>query len=135
MTVRGALSLAHCSLHVESELHDSEQEPWHRTVQVEPPVQPMLPLGPTVRSQLEVPPHVALHEGPQLPLHWLPLAQDSVQLEPAHAELPRSHEVPAGQVQDVPTHCGGGGPSSPQPLSTRTKQIEKAKRRSFMPPA
>ena len=121
VTARGALSLAHCSLHVESVLHDSEHEPWQRTVQVEPPVQPTLPLGPTVRSHSEAPPQVALQEGPQAPVHWLLLAQLSVQLEAAQPELPRSHEVSAGQVHEVPTHLGGGGPSSPQPASTRAR--------------
>lgn len=45
--------------------HEPVQVTWH----VEPPPQEMLPLGPTVVVQIELPVHSMLHEEPQLPAH------------------------------------------------------------------
>ncbi|MBK7534179.1 MAG: hypothetical protein IPI49_02185 [Myxococcales bacterium] len=132
MTARGAVSLAHCSLHVESPLHDSEQDPSQRTVQVDPPVHPTLPLGPTVRSHSELPAQVTLHDCPQLPVQRLSLAQLSVQLAPAQPESPRSHSLAAGQVQDVPVQSGGGGPSLPHAPKIRPTTRRQARRREVM---
>jgi hypothetical protein len=58
----GAESLAHCSSQVAPFAHDIEQLPVQCTVHVEPPVQLMLPLAPTVTSQLDWPAQLMLHD-------------------------------------------------------------------------
>ena len=58
-------------LHVESAAHDSEQLPVQRNVQVEPPSQLMLPLGPTVTSHSEPPLQETLHDAPHVPAQSL----------------------------------------------------------------
>jgi len=109
----GALSPAHCRLHVESVAHDSEQEPVQWTVHVEPDAHDMLPLAPSVTSQSDIPEQLMLHELPHVPVQVLPIEHASVQLSPLHPELPMSHDEFAGHAHDVPVHCGGGGVSLP----------------------
>jgi len=114
-------------LQVEPSPHANEQLPVQCTVQVEPPVQSTLPLGPTVTSHSEPPLHEMLHDSPQVPLQLLSDEQDSEQLLPLHAESPISHAFPAGQAHDVPTHSGGGGESLPQ-AAARTMHVTKIRR-------
>ena len=109
----GALSPAHCRLHVESAAHDSEHEPVQWTVHVEPAAHDRLPLAPSVTSQSDIPEQLMLHDLPHEPVQVLPIEHASVQLSPLHPELPMSHDEFAGHAHEVPVHCGGGGESLP----------------------
>jgi hypothetical protein len=97
--------------------HDSEHEPSHRTVQVDPVAQSTLPLAPTVTSHDELLAQLIEQDSPHVPLQSLWSAQLSVQLEPAHPELPMSHADSAGHAHEVPVHSGGGGASLLQPTA------------------
>src|SRR5262245_11129162 len=121
VTACGAESPAHCSSHVEPFAHDIEQPAVQRIVHVEPPLQSTLPLGPTVRSHVDWPAQLTLHDSPHCPVHVLPFVQASEQLDPAHPELPRSHEVWAGHEHEVPLQVGGGGGFEPQPATRQTR--------------
>jgi hypothetical protein len=99
-------------VHVESPLQSTEQLSVHRTLHVEPPVQSMLALVPTTRSQIAPSLHDAVHEAPHVPLHCAS-PQSSVQLSPAQAESARSHVPPTGHEHDEPVQSGGGGASLP----------------------
>ena len=105
----------HRSSQVESGLQLKEHEPVQDTVQVDPPVQLTLPLAPTVTSQVDPPPQSMLQEAPQVPLHWLLSEQSRLQLSPSHSLPPRSQASPAGHVQLVPVHSGGGTSPSSEP--------------------
>lgn len=102
------------SRQVESGEHDSEHDPVQRISQVDAPEHDTLPLGPSVIAQVEPPAQPTLHDSPHVPLHWLAIAHDSVQLPPAHDEPSMSHALPASHAHDVPVHAGGGMSSPPQ---------------------
>lgn len=133
VTVRGALSLAHCSVHRESSLHDSEHEPAQRTSQVAPLAQVTLPLPPTVRAQSEPPAQLALHDSPHVPEHSVSSVQLNVQLAPAQSEPSRSQAVPAGHEHDEPVQAGGGGPSSPPHAATAESNNTRTSQGLTMP--
>ena len=99
-------------MHVEPVAHDSEHDPVHSTVQVEPAPHVTLLLAPTVTSQLDDPLQSILHDVPHVPVHVLPMVQASVQLLPLQPESPISHDVFAGQAHEDPVHVGGGGGES-----------------------
>jgi hypothetical protein len=58
----------------------TEQEPVQVMWQTEPPSQVMLPLSPTVRSQVEPSLQSMLHESPQVPEQSLKPPQSRLQL-------------------------------------------------------
>jgi hypothetical protein len=115
-------------LHTESELHDIEHPAVQCTVQVEPPLQLTLPLGPTVRSQSDIPEQLTLHDAPHEPLHALLSVHASEQLDPLQPELPMSHDVPAGHEHELPAHTGGGGVSLPQANTITSSNDDRANR-------
>ena len=107
---------------VESELQLTEQEPVQLTWQVAPPVQSTLPLAPTVRSQVEPPAQLALHDSPHAPLHSLPMLQSRLQLSPAQSLPPRSQACPAGHAQVEPVQSGGTVVAASLPQAERMKE-------------
>ena len=122
MTAWGAESPGHSSSQLAPVAHDIEQLPVQWIVQDEFAAQLTLPLAPTVRSHVALAAQLTLHDLPQVPVHVLPSVQASVQLSPEQPELPRSHEVWAGQLHDVPLQLGGGAELLPQPIANRTRK-------------
>jgi len=118
VTVCALLSPGHWSEHVASVAHDSEHEPVHWMLQVEPAAHDTLPLGPTVTSHDAFAPHDSVHDSPHIPVHDAPLAQSSEQLEPAQPDVPMSHVVSAAHEQEVPVQVGGGAVSLPPQAAT-----------------
>lgn len=104
-------------MHVEPATHDSEHDPVQCNVHIAPPSQLMLPLAPTVTSQVEPPLQLTLQDSPHEPVQSFMSTQARVQLDALHVESPIAHEVCAGHVHEVPVHCGGGVSFPPHPTT------------------
>ncbi len=114
MTGFGDESLGHCSSHVDPLSHVSEHEPVHVMWHVEPPLQSMLPLGPSVIEHVDVPAHLRLHEEPHAPVQSVLFSQSRVQLLGPQLLLVMSHVLPDGHVHVEPVQLGAT-PLLPQP--------------------
>ena len=92
----------------------TEHEPLHVTWHVEPPVQEMLPLAPSVTLQVDSLLQSMLHDWLQLPEQSFLLVQAKEQLPPAPQLLAEKSQLPpAGQLQLAPLHVTGIEPPEP----------------------
>lgn len=123
LTTVNMVSPGHLRRHAAVSAQLKEQPPAQVTSQLDPGLQEMLPLAPSVTPQEAFSPQSTLQESPHVPLHVASAPQASVQLPPQTCVV-KLHDVAAAHAQLLPVQSGVGD-VPPQAVTNADSRIAR----------